>query len=245
VTDPSVAPYTFYAEDNTTIIGGDPALAQAISEVLGVDAHFNATAFAGIIPAMKAGRYDISISSMGDTPLREKEINFVPYSTEGNALVVPQGNPLGIATLEDLCGKRIAVATGTIMESLATEQSDKCTDKIDVQVYPDQNEANLAVMSGRADATMNMASAAEYYVKTGVDQGLEVLLDNFYGRGYNAMGFSKDNTTLMMVVQQALQRLIDSGAYYKILDDWGMSGGYLDPPFVWINDGARFSQGQG
>lgn len=245
VTDPSFAPYGFYAEDNTTIIGGDPSLAQAISEVLGVEAHLNATAFAGIIPAMKAGRYDISISAMGDTPLREQEINFVVYSTEGNALVVPAGNPLGIVALEDLCGKRIAVATGTIMESLAIEQDGKCTDKIDIQVYPDQNQANLAVMSDRADATMNMAGGAQYYVKTGVDQGLEVLLDNLYGRGYNAMGFTKDDTTLMMCVQQALQRLIDSGAYYDILDEWGMTGGYLDPPFVWINDGARFAQGQG
>jgi polar amino acid transport system substrate-binding protein len=236
-------PYTFYADDNKTIIGGDIDLAYAIGKVLGVDVVFTPLAFAGIIPAVMSGRFDMSISSMGDTPAREKQINFVNYSVEGNAILVKEGNPKGIKVLSDLAGKQVAVLRGSVMQGLVEQFNERNAKKIDIQVYPNQNEANLAGKSGRADATLAMAGTSNYYVKHNSDTGLQVLLNELYGGGYNAIGVAKNNPALLLCLEQALLRVIHSPAYEKILTKWGLEGGMI--PVPWINDGARFAQPNG
>jgi len=242
-TSASSPPYTMYAEDNKTITGGDIDLAIAIAQVLGLKTEFSALAFAGIIPAIQAGRFDMSISSMGDTPAREKQLNFVNYSVEGNAIVVKEGNPKNIQTLDDLAGRPVAVLRGSVMQGLVEQFNQKNAKKIDVQVYPNQNEANLAVRSGRADATLSMAGTSNYYIKHNQDTGLTVILKTLYGAGYNAIGISKNNPALLLCVEQALQRVMASGAYEQILAKWGLEGGMISVP--WVNDGARYAQPNG
>ena len=236
-------PYTMYAEDNKTITGGDIDLALAIGQVLGLKVQVTALAFPGIIPGILSGRFDMSISSMGDTPAREKQINFVNYSVEGNAIVVKEGNPKNILTLDDLGGRTVAVLRGSVMQGLVEQQNQKSAKKIDIQVYPDQNEANLAVKSGRADATLSMAGTSNYYVKHNQDTGLTVLIKTLYGAGYNAIGISKTNPALLLCIEQALQRLMASGAYEQILTKWGLEGGVISVP--WVNDGAKYAQPNG
>lgn len=236
-------PYTMYAEDNKTITGGDIDLALAIGQVLGLKVQVTALAFPGIIPGILSGRFDMSISSMGDTPAREKQINFVNYSVEGNAIVVKEGNPKNILTLDDLGGRTVAVLRGSVMQGLVEQQNQKSAKKIDIQVYPDQNEANLAVKSGRADATLSMAGTSNYYVKHNQDTGLTVLIKTLYGAGYNAIGISKNNPALLLCIEQALQRLMASGAYEQILTKWGLEGGVISVP--WVNDGAKYAQPNG
>lgn len=242
-TDPEAPPYEFYAPDNKTIIGADIDLAKGVAAVLGVKANFTALAFPGIIPAIKSGRFDMSISAMGDTPVREQEINFADYSTDGNALIVRKGNPLKIKSMASLCGKRVAVLQGSIMAGLVDTQQKKCGKKITVQTYPNQNTAYLAVKSGRADATMNDAAVAAYFIKTSKDKSLQVLTFHTYGEGYNAIGVAKGNESLLLCVQQAVERLMVSGAYTKILANWGIQAGAIKWPL--INDGLRFNQPTG
>lgn len=243
VTSASSPPYTMYAEDNKTITGGDIDLALAIGQVLGLKVEFTAMAFPGIIPAIMSGRFDMSISSMGDTPAREQQINFVNYSVEGNAIVVKEGNPKNIQTLEDLDGRPVAVLRGSVMQGLVEQRNQKNTKKIDIQVYPNQNEANLAVRSGRADATLSMAGTSNYYVKHNQDTGLTVITKTLYGAGYNAIGIAKGNPALLLCVEQAMHRVMASGAYEQILTKWGLEGGIISVP--WVNDGAKYAQPNG
>jgi polar amino acid transport system substrate-binding protein len=243
VTSASSPPYTMYAEDNKTITGGDIDLALAIGQVLGLKVEFTAMAFPGIIPAIMSGRFDMSISSMGDTPAREQQINFVNYSVEGNAVVVKEGNPKNIQTLEDLDGRPVAVLRGSVMQGLVEQRNQKNVKKIDIQVYPNQNEANLAVRSGRADATLSMAGTSNYYVKHNQDTGLTVITKTLYGAGYNAIGIAKGNPALLLCVEQAMQRVMASGAYEQILTKWGLEGGMISVP--WVNDGAKYAQPNG
>lgn len=242
-TSASSPPYTMYAEDNKTITGGDIDLAIAIGQVLGLKVEFTALAFPGIIPAILAGRFDMSIASMGDTPAREKQLNFVNYSVEGNAIVVKEGNPKNIQTIEDLCGRSVAVLRGSVMQGLVEQQNQKCGKKIDIQVYPNQNEADLAVRSGRADATIAQAGTSNYYAKHNKDTGVTVLLNTLYGAGYNAIGVSKNSPALLLCIEQAMQRLMASGAYEQILIKWGLEGGKIITP--WVNDGAKYAQPTG
>jgi polar amino acid transport system substrate-binding protein len=240
-TDPSSPPYTYYQADGQTLIGSDIDLGNAVAAKLGLKAEWSAVKFPGIIAAIEAKRFDTALSGMGDTPAREQKLDFVDYSTDGNALVVLKSNPLGIKTITDLCGKHVAVLQGSVMQGLVEKQDAKCTDKIDIQVFQDINQALLQVRTKRADATMYQYGVAAYIIQTSPDAaGLEVLAFEQYGTGYNAIPFRKSDSELRDAVQAALTEMKADGSYEKILSAWGMQANGLDK--ITVNDGLRFNQ---
>jgi len=240
-TDPSAPPYTYYAADGKTLIGADIDMGNAIAAKLGVKADWSAIKFPGIIAAIQANRFDMALTSMGDTPAREKQLDFVDYSTDGNAIVVAKGNTLGIKTIADLCGKRVAVLQGSVTQGLVEQQNAKCDKKIDIQAFQDNNQALLQVRTGRADATMYQYGVAAYIIKTSPEgEGLEVLTFQTYGTGYNAIPFRKSDSGLRDAVQAALKDMQADGTYKAILSAWGMEAGGLAS--ITVNDGLRFNQ---
>lgn len=240
-TDPSSPPYTYYQADGQTLMGADIDLGNAIAAKLGLTPEWAAVKFPGIIAAIQAERFDTALTGMGDTPAREEKLDFVDYSTDGNAIVVKKGNALGIKTIADLCGRRVAVLQGSVMQGLVEQQDAKCGEKIDIQVFQDINQALLQVRTGRADATMYQYGVAAYIIQTSPDAAdLEVLAFEQYGTGYNAMPFRKSDTALRDAVQAALVEMQADGSYEKILTAWGMQANGLEK--ITINDGLRFNQ---
>ena len=240
-TDPSSPPYTYYQADGQTLMGSDIDLGNAIAAKLGLSPEWSAVKFPGIIAAIEAERFDTALTGMGDTPAREQKLDFVDYSTDGNAIVVKKGNALGIKTIADLCGKRVAVLQGSVMQGLVEQQDAKCGEKIDIQVFQDINQALLQVRTGRADATMYQYGVAAYIIQTSPDAAdLEVLAFEQYGTGYNAMPFRKSDTALRDAVQAALIEMQADGSYEKILTAWGMQANGLEK--ITVNDGLRFNQ---
>lgn len=240
-TDPSSPPYTYYQADGQTLMGADIDLGNAIAAKLGLAPEWTAVKFPGIIAAIQAERFDTALTGMGDTPAREEKLDFVDYSTDGNAIVVKKGNALGIKTIADLCGRRVAVLQGSVMQGLVEQQDAKCGEKINIQVFQDINQALLQVRTGRADATMYQYGVAAYIIQTSPDAAdLEVLAFEQYGTGYNAMPFRKSDTALRDAVQAALVEMQADGSYEKILTAWGMQANGLEK--ITVNDGLRFNQ---
>lgn len=240
-TDPSSPPYTYYQADGQTLMGADIDLGNAIAAKLGLAPEWTAVKFPGIIAAIQAERFDTALTGMGDTPAREEKLDFVDYSTDGNAIVVKKGNALGIKTIADLCGRRVAVLQGSVMQGLVEQQDAKCGEKINIQVFQDINQALLQVRTERADATMYQYGVAAYIIQTSPDAAdLEVLAFEQYGTGYNAMPFRKSDTVLRDAVQAALVEMQADGSYEKILTAWGMQANGLEK--ITVNDGLRFNQ---
>ena len=109
------------------------------------------------------------MSSFTDTKARQKVVDFVTYFSAGTSFYVKaQGGP-AINSLADLCGHTVAVERGTTQADDATAQSAKCKKAgksgVTVSVYPDQNGANLALSSGRAQVGMADSPVAAYIVK--------------------------------------------------------------------------------
>jgi polar amino acid transport system substrate-binding protein len=240
-TDPSSPPYEYYAADGQTLIGADIDLGNAIAAKLGLKADWSAIQFPGIIAAIEAKRFETALSGMGDTPAREQKVDFVDYSTDGNAIVVPKGDPTGVKTISDLCGKHVAVLQGSVMQGLVEQQNARCTQKIDIQVFQDINQALLQVRTGRADATMYQYGVAAYVIKTSPQAGgLQVLSFKEYGTGYNAMPFLKSEKAVRDATQEAITELKADGAYGKILGAWGMEANGLEK--ITVNDGLKYNQ---
>jgi len=232
-TDATYAPNEFFAADGKTIMGMDADLAKAIGTVLGLKVKVVNAGFDSILAGIAAGKYDLGMSSFGDNRLREKTVDFVTYFRAGTSFYVKtQGGPT-INTLADLCGHKVAVERGTTQADDVTAQNKKCTSSgkpaINLQVYPDQNGANLAITSGRADVGMADSPPAEYQVKQ--SNGLFKLVGQPYSVVPYGIAIPKNNGMAKPVLA-AVQKLMSDGAYKAIIAHWGIEAGAITDPVV-------------
>lgn len=222
--DIAYAPMEYYDTDGTTVLGLDKDLADALGKKLGVTFEFRNATFDGLITQLDSGRIDIIMSGMSDTPERQQKIDFVDYYQAGAVLLVKKGNPEGLASIQDLCGRTVAVQRGTTQEGYAEEQSKKCVANggkpINLLSFDRETEAMLQVKQGRAASGLQDYPVASYNARTsGGGNDFEVVGDQIQA-GPLGIGVDKDNTGLRDAIQKALQATIDDGTYKKLIDKY-------------------------
>ena len=234
-TDASYAPNEFFDTDGKTIIGMDVDLGNAIAAKLGVKAQFENVTFDAIIPALAGGKYDLGMSSFTDTKEREATVDFVTYFSAGESLIVAKGNPHNITGPDlSLCGLTIAVEKGTTEEAEIPDLSKKCTDAgkkaITGLSTDDQNGANLALSSGRAQVGSADSPVAEYAVKQ--SNGAFEIAGSSYEDAPYGIALPKSDGQFAQAVQGALAALIADGSYKTILEKWGVEDGAITTPAI-------------
>lgn len=219
--DTTYAPAEYIAEDGTTPIGYDVDLAKAIASVLGLTADVQTADFSGIIPAI-GSKYDVGISSFTINSDREKAANMVEYFNAGEAYAVAKGNPKNVSA-DDICGLTVGVQTGTVEDQELDTIAAKCkTDgkkEITELKYAKQTDVTTALVGGKADLMYADSPIIAYAISQTGGQ-LEQLGDVFASAPQGVV-VSKDDQQLTDAIQKAVQKLIDSGDYLKILTAWG------------------------
>lgn len=211
-------PMAMYDETNRAV-GFDPELGRLIGQKLGIDVSLNKQAFDSVIPSLQAGKNDIIMSGMNDTPERQETLSFVDYTHGGFAIAVKHGNPEGITTQRDLCGLTVSVQKATIQGELLRAMD--CG--INVMELPSDLDAQTALRAGKSQAYTADAVVAEYVVATTDDgKAFEIVRDPENPSGFNpvfsGIGILKDDTELVEAVRAALQALIEEGTYQQVLD---------------------------
>lgn len=225
--DASYAPNEFIKPGGKDIVGMDVDLGKAIGEKLGLQVKFQNATFDAIIPGLAAGKYDLGMSSFTDTKEREQTVDFVTYFSAGTSFFVNTDGGPDVKTLDDLCDKKVAVQKGTTQADDAQAQAKKC--KVDVLVFPDQNGANLALKSGRAEVSLADSPVAAYQVKQ--SGGAFKLSGDPYGTAPYGIAIPKDSG-LAEPVLEAVKALIADGSYTKILETWGVQDGAITDPVI-------------
>ena len=230
--DASYAPNEFIGPDGKTVIGMNADLAKALAEKLGLKARVVNATFDGILPGLTSGKYDLGMSSFTDTKEREETVDFVTYFSAGTSFFVKSDGP-AVEALDDLCGEKVAVEKGTTQADDAEAQKKKCTSAgkktVTVLVYPDQNGANLALSSGRADVGMADSPVAAYQVKQ--SDGAFKLSGDSYGTAPYGIAIPKDNDMAEPLLG-AVKAVMADGTYEKILAKWGVASGAIDDPVI-------------
>jgi polar amino acid transport system substrate-binding protein len=234
--DASYAPNEFFASDGKTIIGMDPDLMAAIGALMGVKVNVVNATFDGIIPGLAAHKYDVGASSFTDTKEREKTVDFVTYFEAGESFYTKASGGLSINSINDICGHTVAVEKGTTEEADANTQGTKCKSAgkpgVTVLTFPDQNGANLALVSGKAQLGFADSPVAEYQVKK--SNGEFKLVGQSYANAPYGLALSKDGG-LAKPIEAAVKELIANGTYNKILTKWGVQAGAIPASKVQIN----------
>jgi polar amino acid transport system substrate-binding protein len=234
--DASYAPNEFIASDGHTVIGMDADLMKAIATAMGLKIKIVNATFDSIIPGLASGKYDVGASSFTDTKEREKTVDFVDYLTAGESFYTKASGGTEISTIADLCGHTVAVERGTTEQDDANTQSKKCkaAGKPAVTVLPfaDQNGANLALVSGRAQLGFADSPPAEYQVKK--SNGQFKLVGQSYANAPYGLAVPK-NSGLAKPIQAAILALMKDGQYKAILTHWGVQAGAIPASQVKIN----------
>ncbi|MFM0209016.1 ABC transporter substrate-binding protein [Paraburkholderia sediminicola] len=175
--------------------------------------------FDGMIPALKAKKFDGVLSSMSMTPQRAEQVAFSDklFNTP-TRLIAKKGSTL-LPTPESLAGKTIGVEQGTIQETYAKTYWEPKGAR--VVPYQNQDQVYTDLLSGRLDGALQDAVQADIgFLNTPRGAGFQfagkdIVDAKILGNGAG-IGMRKDDVDLKEKIDKAIADIIKDGTYKAI-----------------------------
>ncbi len=222
--DLTYPPYAYL--EGTTPTGFDPDVTAALAKKMQMAVTYEDTRFAQLIPGLKADQFDVIASALYITKERAAEVDYIPYFSTGNSIVVRKDDP-PLRDAASLCGNRVSViAGGDIVQALRTDASAACTSAgkaaVDVREFPTDPEATQALISGQVDAQVTDAAVASTLeANTGGDVQISST-DLLYPIPVG-MAVRKGNDALKEQLTDALEAMKADGSYDTLLEKYNLA----------------------
>ncbi len=225
-TNPPYAPNEF-KDENGEIVGFDIDVMTAVAQLMGLRAEFRESDFDRIIPAIEGGTMDMGASSFTVNDERLKTVDFVTYFEAGIQWASAAGNDVDP---DDACGLSVAVQQTTVSDQEdVPARSKACTDAgkpaIEKVQFDSQDEASTAVALGKVDAMSADSPITAYAVKQSEGK-MQLAGDVFDAAPY---GWPvRKGSELTAALEAAADKLIETGDFEKIAQNWGVEDGMID-----------------
>jgi polar amino acid transport system substrate-binding protein len=221
-------PLAFTATDNKTLIGNEPDLAVAIAGVLGLQPDLQNTSWENLFVGLDSGKYQLGASNITVTEERKQKYDFATYRLDNLAFEVKKGAGWKVTGPKDVAGRKVAVGTGTNQEKILVEWSKQDVadglEPVDIKYYQTNQATYLALGSGQIDAYFGPNPSAAYHVAVA---GETELVGSVSGAGAGLQGkiafTTKKDDGLIKAFAAAVDELIKSGDYAKILARWNLT----------------------
>ncbi|WP_418060267.1 ABC transporter substrate-binding protein [Pimelobacter simplex] len=231
--DASYPPFEMFAPDNKTIVGFDADFATAVAQKLGLKVELVNAGFDTILTGLAAGRYDLAESSFSITPERQQVVDFVTYLQGGAGIAVRPGNPEDLSMDPMvLCGHKIAAQKGTTqaieqLPAIRQQCIDAGKEPVEPELFPSQNDAILALNSGRVDGMMADSTAISYQGALAGGK-FELAPGDIYESRPTGIALPKDSP-LRAAVAAAVTSLYDDGTVATLTKKWNIPDTNLAP----------------
>ncbi len=161
-------PFEFHKQQNgqDKIMGADVEIAEQVAKKIGVKIQWQDMDFDGLLPALQAGKIDMIIAGMIDTPEREKAVDFShKYYLSSDEAIIRKDDLSKYSKLSDLSGKHIGVQLGT------TQQDDmkKWLPSGDYVALGKDTDLILELKSKKVDAVILEEPIVKAYVSQNSD----------------------------------------------------------------------------
>jgi ABC-type amino acid transport substrate-binding protein/predicted Ser/Thr protein kinase len=220
-----------FKDTSGQIVGFDVDLMNAVARTLGLAPEYRETAFEAIIPSVRAGDFNVGMSSFTDTKERQEQADFVTYFQAGFLWAQKAG--AGIDP-NNACGLRVGVQYAALQETEEIPaKSQACEEAgqpaIDKVVFVSQDDLNAALINGEVDAMSADSPATGFAIKTsgGVLEPAGEIFDTA-PYGWPVAKGSK----LAESLRQALEHVISTGEYRTIATMWGVEKGMIKGPII-------------
>jgi len=138
------------------LIGFEIDVATRLAKDMGVKVEFIPTKWAGIIPALLTGKFDVIIGGMGILPKRNQKVNFsVPYDYSGMSIVANRELAAGFKGLENF--NRPDVVLSVRLGATPVDAAKKYMPKAQLRMFDDESQAVQEVINGNAHAMVSSA----------------------------------------------------------------------------------------
>lgn len=206
-TEGAYAPFNYTNADGT--LGGfDVELAQALCADMQVTCEIIAQDWDGIIPGLKAGKYDAIVAAMSITPERAEQVSFTePYFSNTLVFLAKKDSSFNPNNSNDIDDNLIAAQRSTI----SSQWLESTYPKAKTKLYDTLSNAFLDLGSNRVDAMisdkvpalqwLNSASGGNYVVKGNeidIDDNFAIAVrpgDKLQGKFNQALANIKSNGT--------------------------------------------------
>lgn len=135
------------------LIGFEIDVATRLAKDLGVKVEFVPTKWAGIIPALLTGKFDVIIGGMGILPQRNLKVNFtIPYDYSGVGIVAHKQMAAGFSRLEDFNKPEVVVTAR--LGSTAAMAVEKFLPKAQKRLFDDESQVIQELANGKVHALL-------------------------------------------------------------------------------------------
>jgi polar amino acid transport system substrate-binding protein len=137
-------------------VGFEIDVATRLAKDMGVEVEFVNTKWAGIIPALLTGKFDVIIGGMGILPKRNLKVNFtIPYYYTGMSMVASKKVAKGFKSLEDFNQPDVILAAR--LGATPVEAAKKYMPKAQIRQFDDESQAYQELLNERVHAVVGSA----------------------------------------------------------------------------------------
>lgn len=220
--DAAYPPYT-YRDSSGKLVGYDVDLMQKYVEPLGVKGNMIDTQWAGVIPSLYAGRFEM-IPGMTYTKERLERVIFsIPYADASQALLIRLTDKDKIKTIDDMNGKVLAVALGSPGETIKIRLDAALKAKggagfSGTKTYDDFPAAYLALAQGSVDAVLHSVPTLSIVLRD--RPNTYTMVQNIGVANYIGLAFRKEDAELRDYISGRLEDMKKSGELYALQEKW-------------------------
>ena len=219
--DATYKPFTFKTPDGK-LTGFDIDIANALCAEMKSKCTFVESSWEGIIPGLRANKFDAILSSMSITEDRKKAVDFSDKYYQTPTAVITKAGALD-GSIASLKGKRVGVLKASIQEAYA--KGELAPAGATVVAYDSTQQSYLDLKSGRIDAVVvDKFEGRGGFIDTPDGKGYAFvgpdLTDvKYFGTGAG-VALRKQDTDLRERFNVALKSIRANGTWKKIADKY-------------------------
>jgi polar amino acid transport system substrate-binding protein len=220
-TEDDFHPFEFIQDGTPT--GYDTELVKLITASAPFKLHQDTIPWAGILPGVTTGKYDMAVSAVLVTDARKKTLQFASPIAESTTYYLTKSGGTAIKSTTDLNGKAIGVEAGSAMEKQLQALDAKLKAAggagvkqiVEYQGYP---EAYQDLALGRLDAVVNTEINLEALIKE--KPGVFAMGQPIAEPVYIAWAAAKGNDSLIAYINSLLLAARKDGKMYELQKKW-------------------------
>lgn len=214
-TEGAYAPFNYTNADGS--LGGfDVDMAYALCDEMQVTCEIMAQDWDGIIPGLKAGKYDAIVAAMSVTPERAQQVSFTdPYFSNTLVFLAKKDSSFDPRSADDINANTIAAQRSTI----SSQWLEDAYPEANMMLYDTLSNAFLDLGSGRVDAMVSDKLPAIEWLSSESGNGYMLKGDEIDIEDNFAIAV-RSGDELEGKINQALATLKANGTYESLNDKY-------------------------